>query len=722
MRGLGWLVLLSAHALLAMAPAGRAQSRPYIGYVYPAGGQQGTTFEVKIGGQNLNDVNGVIVSGEGVTAKIVEYCFPLGNRESAWLRQQLAELKKSLPKAATKKKKAKEADGSAPPPATDAATTNLIARLERLLREDQRFPACAALRSVVYVQVTIAPDAPPGERELRLVTLRGGASNPMAFHVGLLPEHTRPAMLTAPRQRLGKEAQALRNRPSSEAEVRISIPCTVNGQIASREVNSYRFAARKGQRLVIYTLARQLIPYIADGVPGWFQPVIVLYDATGKEVAYDDDYRFKPDPVILYEVPQDGEYVLAVYDAIYRGRNDFIYRIHIGELPFISNIYPLGGPLNGSVNVAVRGFNLGVEQYLLNLTGVKPGPYPFTLGSRQRQTNRVAFMVDTLPEVSEREHNDTIERAQPVTAPVIINGRIDRPGDWDVFQFRGKANEPIVVEVHARRLDSPLDSVIKLTDADGELVAFSDDCEDLASGLNTHHADSYIITRLPADGTYYVHIGDAAQHGGDEYGYRLRISPPRPDFELRVVPSSLSLRLKGTASLSVYAIRKDGFDGDIKLSLQNPPPGLTSVPVTLTRTQAMTRLQLRAGNTPTKTPVNLTVTGTAVIDGKTVVREATPAEDRMQAFLWRHLVPAQELKAYIFDPKYTPPPQRVPPELTPAQLAKAQAVVKEAEAKGRKFTKSQVAGLARSLRWLYEKGLLTDSFYGDRIAELGFVH
>jgi hypothetical protein len=32
------------------------------------------------------------------------------------------------------------------------------------------------------------------------------------------------------------------------------------------------------------------------------------------------------------------------------------------------------------------------------------------------------------------------------------------------------------------------------------------------------------------------------------------------------------------------------------------------------------------------------------------VRVAEPAEDRMQAFLWRHLVPAQELKAFVFNP------------------------------------------------------------------------
>src|SRR2546423_14548759 len=48
---------------------------------------------------------------------------------------------------------------------------------------------------------------------------------------------------------------------------------------------------------------------------GWFQPVLVVSDANGKEVAYNDDYRFKPDPTIFYEVPKDGEYVLAIYDS-----------------------------------------------------------------------------------------------------------------------------------------------------------------------------------------------------------------------------------------------------------------------------------------------------------------------------------------------------------------------------------------------------------------------
>ena len=70
---------------------------------------------------------------------------------------------------------------------------------------------------------------------------------------------------------------------------------------------------------------------------------MVLSDANGKEVAYDDDYRFKPDPMIFYEVPKDGEYVLGDLRRLYRGREDFVYRITAGELPFVTSIFPLGG-------------------------------------------------------------------------------------------------------------------------------------------------------------------------------------------------------------------------------------------------------------------------------------------------------------------------------------------------------------------------------------------
>ena len=80
-----------------------------------------------------------------------------------------------------------------------------------------------------------------------------------------------------------------------------------------------------------------------------------------------------------------------------------------------------------------------------------------------------------------------------------------------------------------------------------------------APGLQTHYADSYLRVTLPAAGSYYLYLGDAQHQGGPEYAYRLRLGPPRPDFALRVVPSSLTVRGGMSVPFTVYALRKDGF-------------------------------------------------------------------------------------------------------------------------------------------------------------------
>ena len=223
---------------------------------------------------------------------------------------------------------------------------------------------------------------------------------------------------------------------------------------------------------------------------------------------------------------------------------------------------------------------------------------------------------------------------------------------------------------------------------------------------------------LPTDGTYYVHIGDIARHGGEEYGYRLRISAPQPDFALRVVPSSVALRSKNSNALTVYAIRKDGFAGPIKLTFKDLPPGFTSWPVVLSATQAVGRLTLKTDLVATTKPINLTVAGTARIQGRDVTHEAVPAEDRMQAFLWRHLVPATDLKALVFDPNYQPPPKRVA-HARPRTEVQPKLVVASADSAANKpkFTKQQVTGRLRQLKLLFEEGLLTDDFYNDKVGE-----
>ena len=696
--------------LLGIPASACAQTRPYIGYTYPAGGQQGTTFQIKLGGQGLDDVSDVLVSGSGVSAKVVEYHRRINPQEMQLLNEQMRELKRAT-------------SGVAASTATAKAAEKIIAKIEKRTREYVQTPACASLATLVFAEVTIAPNAQPGARELRLATPRG-ISSPLVFHVGQFPEHSRKPMITATIQVLGKEASALRKRPTNEMEVRVNIPCTVNGQIASGEVNRYRFAARKGQRLVISTLARQLIPFVADAVPGWFQPVLTVHDANGKELAFADDYRFRPDPVILFEVPKNGEYVFAITDAIFRGREDFVYRITIGETPFVTSLFPLGTKAGAAVTPRMKGWN--IQDALLTPPAKDPtaGIHSLTATRKEIVSNPMPFALDNLPDGIEKEPNNSQVEAQKVGLPIIVNGRIDRSADSDVFEFTGKSNDVVAVEAEARRLDSPLDSVIKLTDATGKLLAFSDDREDLSAGMNTHHADSWFTARLPASGTYYVHIGDTARKGGEEYGYRLRISAPQPDFELRVVPSSISFRTNSTANLTVYAQRKDGLTNSIKLELKNPPPGFSAVPVRIARNENTARLTIKGPVAPTKEAVTLSIVGSALAGEKEIVREAVPAEDRMQAFLWRHLVPASELKALVFDPGFEPPPKRIarnrrptPAPTNSVAATNSVADTNAAAAAKPKFTKQQVARRLREINLLFQEGVLTEEFYHQKIAE-----
>ncbi len=730
-----WFAASCLSVFLALAPAVHAQPRPYIGFAYPAGGQQGATVQIRLGGQGLDDVNEVLVTGSGVSATVAAYYRRLGNQELQLLREQLKELKQAtssvastmtpMAKSATSTMSsedsmmmsaaAKEKPSAAAGP--DETAKGLIAGIEQRTREYVQAPACDSIASLVLVDIVIATDAKPGERELRLVTPKG-VSNPLPFHVGQLPEFTRKPMVTASKQVLGKEEQALRKRPADEVENRITLPCTVNGQIASGEVNRYRFEARKGQRLVISTLGRQLVSYIADAVPGWFQPVLSLYDAAGQEVAYDDDYQFKPDPTILYEVPKDGEYAFEIRDSIYRGREDFVYRITIGELPFMTSLFPLGRRVGAPVAVRMKGWNLDEARLTPLASDAGAGVQWLAANRKGFVSNRVPFALDTLPECSEKGRNNDLAHAQKVKLPIIINGRVDKTDDWDVYEFSGKANDRIVAEVQARRLDSPLDSVIKLTDGQGTLLAFNDDHEDLCAGLNTHQADSYFIATLPADGSYFVHIGDTARQGGAEYAYRLRLSPPLPDFELRVAPSSVSLKGKSSAPLSVYALRKDGFDGPIKLTLNDPPPGFSASPITLTGTQTVARVNIKTTLTATEEPVNLSIVGSARVGDEEIAHEAVPAEDRMQAFLWRHLVPASDLKAMVSNPSYQSPPKRPLPVRPPSSAgtnATAASIAKTTTPP--KFSKQQVAARLRQLKLLFNEGLLTDDFYNNKVAE-----
>jgi hypothetical protein len=214
------------------------------------------------------------------------------------------------------------------------------------------------------------------------------------------------------------------------------------------------------------------------------------------------------------------------------------------------------------------------------------------------------------------------------------------------------------------------------------------------------------MVKLPADGKYFVHIGDTSRRGGKEYAYRLRISRPQPDFELRLVPSRIVIRSNSSASVTVYAIRKDGYNGPIKLSFKDLPEGLESAGATLPADKEVVGLAVKTSLAEMEKPVHLTVVGSAQIGDQEVVHEAVPAEDRMQAFLWRHLLPAENLPALVFNPSYQPPADRVRPPIRDEDRPK------DAQ---RTLQKSSVDYYMRQIERLYQEWFFTDAFANREI-------
>jgi hypothetical protein len=404
------------------------------------------------------------------------------------------------------------------------------------------------------IAVEIAPDAEAGVRELRVLNA-GGVSNRFRFVVGDLPEMN----------------EAEPNSDKSAPQRIESMPVVVNGQITEGDRDYFRFHAAAGESIVCEVQARELLPFIADAVPGWFDPVLAIYAPDGKQVLFADDFRFHPDPLVTFRAPADGDYTLELRDVIYRGRGDFIYRLKLGSAE-----------------------------------AIRPDMSPLHL--------------------------------PPADGPVT-EGRIEKPGESKYVKFHADKGQKLVMEVQARRFGSPLDSILTLTNAQGQVLAENDDWTDPLASATTHQADSRIAYTFAAAGEYTVRLRDVQGKGGDDYAYRLIIAPPKPDFALRITPDNPRLGQGDTAAIAVNAVRRDDFAGEIRLSVEGLPDGFRTSESIIPAGQNEGRLTITSPPGATPGVLSPTVVGTADV-GKHV---AQPAEGMMQAFAYTHYLPTQQI-------------------------------------------------------------------------------
>ena len=195
-------------------------------------------------------------------------------------------------------------------------------------------------------KVVIDKEAVPGLRALRVSTAYR-LSEPVGFEILEMPE----------------VSEAVTNRAETSEYAVTERPVCLNGRIHGKAADRYRFQAMKGMTLVAFTES--------DTLPlGSFHPALTFTDTDGKPCEGVAVYDTATAPVAVFEVPQDGAYLLEVKSASSAVGDACVYRVKLGELPLITAFSPTGAKEGESLNVNLEGYNLPQKRVRL-FTGGK---------------------------------------------------------------------------------------------------------------------------------------------------------------------------------------------------------------------------------------------------------------------------------------------------------------------------------------------------------------
>ncbi|MCE9608276.1 MAG: hypothetical protein K8U03_25605 [Planctomycetia bacterium] len=357
----------------------------------------------------------------------------------------------------------------------------------------------------------------------------------------------------------------------------VAVPAAVCGQCPEPEdVDCFRMSGKKGEQLTFQIYAQRMTQAVHDmvGKAGYhMDPILTLTGPNGQIVGMNDNY-FGGDALLSVELPQDGNYVLAVRDTRYVGDPRYSYCVEITRgLPALTT-FPLvfvGFAVSEADVVSISGRTIGRAPII-------PARSKVANVNRKRlsiagtATNPVEFGSEPFEQLIQTE---AIAEAKPreVKLPVGVNGRLSRPDDAHRFAFVAKKDAYYALQVDARRYGLPLDAVLEVYDVAGKKVAEADDLP--------LTPDPKLSFRAPADGRYVVCVRDLHDRGGIDFTYHLTIQPVGPDFE---VSGKLyyALLAPGTHTLWFADVtRLNGFEGPVEIHVSGLPAGVTQTPVTV---------------------------------------------------------------------------------------------------------------------------------------------
>lgn len=497
--------------------------------------------------------------------------------------------------------------------------------------------------------VMISSNAPIGRVEAR-VSGRFGISNPRSFVVSDLTEVTE------------KEPD---NTP--ETAQKISLNSAINGQTDAAGEDYFRFPAEKDQRV--------LIEAAGSSIDSKGLPVMVLFDPSGAEVA-----RARSGGLIDFTAASSGEHVLQVHDLTYQGGRDFFYRVRLGTFPRIDYVTPGVGKPGAKSTQHIFGRNLP-DGKPSDQKGSDGKPLEEIVADVQFPASAESFRLDTgvilKPSAATVDGVDfSVKNPSGSSDPYLISFSNDpaagqiasethelkeipceyggrfHPGKNESIIFSAKKGEQYWIEIASERLGYPADPFMvlqRVTKNDKGEIQYSDVAEmydkDENLGGNefkTSTRDLWYHLKATEEGQYRVLIRDLFNEAKTKRGhpYLLSIRRDAPDFRLEAiveappnpnkdgknVPIWASFLRKGDhIPLRLLAFRKDDFKGDISLSMEGLPSGVTFSPAMIRGDQNVATIILTSSKDASPFAGPVRIMGSASISNGTVTREARAA-------------------------------------------------------------------------------------------------
>jgi hypothetical protein len=485
-------------------------------------------------------------------------------------------------------------------------------------------------------RLTIPSDVPNGHYDLCALTTNG-LSSVRSFIVGGLAE----------------QSEVNPNDSLSAAEA-VALDTVTNGRIEKAgDVDHFTFTAKRGQRVIIECLAER--------IDSKLRAVLEVFDSAGRRRAVNRGF-FGIDPLVRFDVPDDGVYTVRVFDLVYSGSLDHIYRLIIGTMPRVVFSVPAFVQVGTSSEVQLFGWNLGdnatvsngsrYESATTKVTASESGSsqLPFRLSPAQIETAGCAYHYpgsqtpirigySDVPVTLETEERRSPSAAQQVAVPAEVSGQLVANGELDWYRIRVKRGEVLWLEAFGERIGSSVDLDVSILDETGEreFARFSDQQQNVGGPrLPTAHSDPSGRWVCPADGEYLVLIRSVVGDEGDDLRrvYRLSIRREEPEFDLAVVPrrddpAALNVQSGGRAIVDVVAFRRRGLEGTIRVSAKDLPPGIDCPDVWLGPGVDRAPLVVTASESAESFAGDLQLEGRAAgevraVVGTTIVRKGVP--------------------------------------------------------------------------------------------------